>query len=53
MEVIEEQLIKEDEGGGHAAKRHKREGASVSHDVALWIELARYSSISPLSLEQF
>lgn len=41
IEVLEEQLIQEDEAGPRSAKRGRHDGASVSQDVPLWIELAR------------
>ena len=49
MEVLEEQLIQEDEGGGQPVKCGRHEGAAVSQDVQLWIELARSSLFSSLT----
>ena len=49
MEVLEEQLIQEDEGGGQPVKRGRHEGTTVSQDVPLWIELARSSMFSSLT----
>ncbi|XP_076445486.1 DNA-dependent protein kinase catalytic subunit-like [Babylonia areolata] len=53
MEVLEEQLIQQEDGGARSAKRGWHDGTSVSQDVPQWIELARlYKSVGEYDVLQ-